>query len=127
MTASSEKSLYERLGGYEAICAASDDLIARIQSDPQLGGYWKGQSNSTKRKERQLIVDFLVESFGGPAYYNGREMKPTHEGIGITDRDWDVFAGHAVATLDNFGVQGREREEFLAAVAGLKGDIVENK
>ena len=127
MTASSEKSLYERLGGYEAICAASDDLIARIQSDPQLGGYWKGQSNSTKRKERQLIVDFLVAAFGGPAYYNGREMKPTHEGIGITDRDWDVFAGHAVATLDNFGVQGKEREEFLAAVAGLKGDIVENE
>ena len=32
MTASSEKSLYERLGGYDAICAATDDLITRIQS-----------------------------------------------------------------------------------------------
>ncbi len=126
MTASSEKSLYEQLGGYEAICAASDDLIARIQSDPQLGGYWKGQGTSTKRKERQLIVDFLVEAFGGPAYYNGREMKPLHEGIGISDSDWDVFTRHVVATLDNFGVQGREREEFLAAADSLKGDIVEN-
>ncbi len=126
MTESSEKSLYERLGGYDAICAATDDLIARIQSDPQLGGYWKGQGNSTKRKERQLIVDFLVEAFGGPAYYNGREMKPLHEGIGISDSDWDVFTRHVVATLDNFGVQGREREEFLAAADSLKGDIVEN-
>ena len=126
MTESSEKSLYERLGGYDAICAAADDLITRIQSDAQLGGYWKGQGNSTKRKERQLIVDFLVEAFGGPAYYNGREMKLVHEGIGISDSDWDVFAGHLVATLDKFGVQGREREEFLAAADSLKGDIVEN-
>ncbi len=126
MTESSEKSLYERLGGYDAICAATDDLITRIQSDPQLGGYWKGQGNSTKRKERQLIVDFLVEAFGGPAYYNGREMKPLHEGIGISDSDWDVFTRHVVATLDQFDVQGREREEFLAAAASLKGDIVEN-
>ncbi len=126
MTESSEKSLYERLGGYDAICAATDDQITRIQSDPQLGGYWKGQGNSTKRKERQLIVDFLVEAFGGPAYYNGREMKPLHEGIGISDSDWDVFTRHVVATLDHLAVQGREREEFLAAAASLKGDIVEN-
>ncbi len=126
MTESSEKSLYQRLGGYDAICAVTDDLITRIQSDPQLGGYWKGQGNSTKRKERQLIVDFLVEAFGGPAYYNGPEMKPLHEGIGISESDWDVFTRHVVATLDNFGVQGREREEFLAAADSLKGDIVEN-
>ncbi len=53
-------------------------------------------------------------------------MKPLHEGIGIGDSDWDVFAIHVVATLDKFGVQGREREEFLAAADSPKGDIVEN-
>lgn len=126
MTESSEKSLYGRLGGYDAICAAVDDLIPRLQSDSQLGGYWKGQSNSTKRRDRQLIVDFLVEAFGGPAYYNGRDMKQVHEGIGISDSDWDLFAKHAVATLEKFGVQGKEREEFLAAADSLKGDIVES-
>ena len=126
MTEVSEKSLYERLGGYDAICAAVDDLIPRLHSDPQIGGYWKGQGNSTKRIERQLIVDFFVEAFGGPAYYNGREMKPLHEGIGISDSDWDVFVTHTVATLDKLGVQGQEREEFLAAAASRKGDVVEN-
>ena len=126
MTEVSEKSLYERLGGYDAICAAVDDLLPRLFSDPQIGGYWKGQSNPTKRKGRQMIVDFFVEAFGGPAYYNGPEMKPIHEGLGISDSDWDVFVTHTVATLDKFGVQGQEREEFLAAAASLKGDIVEN-
>ena len=70
-------------------------------------------------------MDFLVEAFGGPAFYNGPEMKPIHEGLGISDSDWDVFVTHTIATLDKFGVQGREREEFLSAAGSLKGDIVE--
>ena len=51
-------------------------------------------------------------------------MKTSHEGLGISESDWQVFVQHSVATLDTFGVQGKEREEFLAA-ASLKGDIVE--
>ena len=34
-----EQSLYKRLGGYDAIAAAVDDLLTRLYSDPQLGGY----------------------------------------------------------------------------------------
>ena len=68
------KSLYQRLGGYDAICAATDDLLGRLQSDPQLKDYWKGTSYDARRKGRQLIVDFLVEAAGGPAFYTGRDM-----------------------------------------------------
>lgn len=52
-------------------------------------------------------------------------MKPIHEGLGISESDWEVFVVHTIATLDELGVQGQEREEFLAAAASLKGDIVE--
>jgi hemoglobin len=126
MPDSSEKSLYQRLGGYDAICAAVDDLLQRLFSDPQLGGYWKGQSHDTKRRGRQLIVDFLCEALGGPTFYTGRDMKTLHTGLGISESDWQVFVRHTLATLDKFEVHGKEREEFLAAAASLKGDIVEN-
>ena len=72
-----------------------------------------------------MILDFFVEAFGGPAYYNGPEMKAIHEGLGISDSDWDILVTHAIATLDKLGVHGKEREEFLAAAASLKDDIVE--
>jgi hemoglobin len=36
------RSLYERLGGYDAIAAAVDDLLGRLVGDPQLGVYWRG-------------------------------------------------------------------------------------
>ena len=127
MASSTEQSLYHRLGGFDAIAGAMDELIQRITSDPEIGFFWKGHSASTMRKERQLAVEFLSEAFGGPINYIGRDMKTTHTGLGITERHWEIFTGHLVATLDKFGVQGIEREEFLAAASSLKGDIVESQ
>ena len=32
----SNKTLYERLGGYDAIAAVSNDLVDRLEADPNL-------------------------------------------------------------------------------------------
>jgi hemoglobin len=121
----SEQSLYKRLGGYDAITAAADDLLARLHSDPQLGGYWKGTSSDSHRRDRQLIVDFMVEAAGGPTFYTGRDMKTSHTGLGINEDDWQVFMRHAAATLDTFAVRTKEKDGVLAFLASLKGDILE--
>jgi hemoglobin len=120
-----EATLYQRLGGYDALCAATDDLLARLQADPQLGGYWKGASFDNRRRARQLIVDYLVEASGGPAFYTGRDMKTAHAGMGISQGDWEVFIGHTRAMLAAFGVGEREQGEVLGFLDTLKGDVVE--
>jgi hemoglobin len=120
-----EQSLYQRLGGYDAIAAATDDLLARLQSDPRLKDYWKGASDENRRKARQLVVDFMVEAAGGPAYYVGADMKKAHQGMRIDEQDWALFMEHSAATLDHFGVPAREREDVLGFFAGLKDEIVE--
>ena len=40
MQQSATGSLYTRLGGYDAIAAVVDDLLARLRSDALLGRYW---------------------------------------------------------------------------------------
>jgi len=113
-----EQSLYQRLGGYDAIAAATDDLLGRLQSDPQLRDYWKGASDDNRRKARQLIVDYMVEAAGGPAFYPGRDMRTSHRGMHISESGWQVFMHH-------FDVQAREKDEVLAFFSSLKTDIVE--
>jgi hemoglobin len=125
MTNPDAKSLYARLGGYDALAAAVDDLMPRLHADPQIGSYWKGQNTQTKKRGRQMVLDFLVQALGGPAAYHGLDMKAAHEGLSITERDWAVMEGHFVAVLDKFGIQGREREELLGAAGSLKADIVQ--
>jgi hemoglobin len=125
MTSPATKSLYERLGGYDALAAAVDDLIPRLHGDPKIGAYWKGQNTATKKRSRQLVLDFLVQALGGPAAYYGLDMKAAHDGLRISESDWAAMETHVVAVLDKFGIQGQEREEFLAAASSLKGDIVQ--
>jgi len=120
-----ELSLYQRLGGYDAIAAATDDLLARLQADPQLRDYWKGAGTDNRRRARQLIVDFMTEAAGGPAFYTGRDMKTSHAGMGISAQDWAIFLHYAEATLDHFQVPEREKGEVLAFFNSLKGDVVE--
>jgi hemoglobin len=121
----SDQSLYQRLGGYDAIAAASDDLLGRLLGDPRIKDYWKGASAENRRKARQLIVDFMVEAAGGPAFYVGRDMKRAHEGMQISEADWAVFMEHSVATLNHFGVPEREAGEVLGFFTSLKNEIVE--
>ena len=125
MAAVATNSLYHRLGGYDAIAAATDELLARLQADPQLRDYWKGASNNNQRKARQLIVDFMVEAAGGPAYYTGRDMKLSHEGMHIDSSDWAAFMRHAADTLDHLGVGSAEREDVLGFLSSLEAEIVE--
>lgn len=116
--------MYLRLGGYDALAAFIDDLLSRATSDPQIGGYWKGMSRNSLRRSRQLALDFLCASLGGPALYLGRDMKTLHEGMGIREIDWQVLIAHAQSVLDDLGVAAVEKCEVLAFLDGLKDDIV---
>ena len=69
-----KKSLYERLGGYDAITAVANDLLPRLQTDPQLGRFWAHRGEDGVKREKQLLIDFLCAGAGGPMYYRGRDM-----------------------------------------------------
>jgi hemoglobin len=118
-------TLYRRLGGYDGIAAFCDNLLPRLTADPQLGRFWKHRGEDGVRREKQLLIDFLCASAGGPLYYVGREMKLSHRGLGIDERDWQVFLGHVNATLDHFKVGTQEKSEVLGFVESLKKEIVE--
>jgi hemoglobin len=120
-----KKSLYERLGGYDAICAVTDNLLPRLAADAQLGRFWLHRGEDGVSRERQLLIDFICACAGGPLYYTGRDMNPSHKGMKISERDWSAFLGHLNATLDAFQLPPTEREEVVAFVQSTKADIVE--
>ena len=121
------QSLYQRLGGYEAIAAVTDDFITRLATDKQLGRFFVGASDNSKKRIRQLVVDQLCAATGGPCVYLGRDMKTAHAGLGITEDDWNIAVKHLLDTLTKFKVGKREQEELATALTQLKADIVEKK
>ncbi len=121
----SDKTLHERLGGYDAIAAVANNLLPRLQGDSQLGRFWEHRSEDGIAREKQLLIDFLCSNAGGPMYYTGREMKLSHEGMRISESDWSAFMGHVNATLDSFQVPQREHDDVVAFIQSTKADIVE--
>lgn len=120
------RSLYARLGGYDAIAAVVDDLQKRLENDPVLGRYWSARrSLETDRRVRQLTVDYLAAATGGPTFYLGRDMKTAHAGMGLTKEDYAAFSRHLMATLEEFKVTEPERSEVAAFIASLEKQIVE--
>jgi hemoglobin len=124
-TKSESKTLYARLGGYDAIAAVTDNLLPRLMSDSQLGRFWEHRGEDGLQREKQLLVDFLCTNAGGPLLYSGRDMKLSHKGMRISESDWSLFLGHLNATLDEFAVPEQERSEVLGFIDSTKADIVE--
>jgi hemoglobin len=119
------ETLYARIGGYDAIAAVADNLISCLMKDPQLGRFWQHRGDDGVRREKQLLIDFLCASAGGPLLYVGRDMKTVHKGMGINEGDWAKFIAHVGATLESFKVPDNERAQVLAFIDGTKRDIVE--
>ena len=118
-------TLYERLGGYDAVAAVADALLQRLRADSQLGRFWENRGEDGIAREKQLLIDFLCASAGGPLLYTGRDMVTSHRGMGITAADWEIFIGHVEATLQQFELPTAEFEDVLGFIQSTREEIVD--
>lgn len=122
---SNEKTLYERLGGYDAISAVTQNLLPRLIADVQLGRFWENRGEDGIAREKQLLIDFLCANAGGPMVYTGRDNSLSHKGMGISADDWGCFMGHLTETLNHFNLPDTEKNDVLAFIETTRADIVE--
>jgi hemoglobin len=125
MSEQAKKTLYERLGGYDAISAVCAELIGRLRANAQLARFWAHRGDDGIAREKQLLVDFLCSAAGGPMYYTGRDNKLSHKGMRISASDWSVFTGILQGVLDDFEVPGPEQDDVLGFIQSTRADIVE--
>ena len=120
-----EQTLYQRLGGYDAIAAIVDDSLARLRDDPRFSRFILGRSIDSRNRSRQLLVDQVCGLSGGPCLYIGRDMKTSHAGLAITEDEWNANIQHIVSSLEKFHVPQREQQEFIELINRYKDEIVE--
>ncbi len=121
----SDKSLYERLGGYDAIAAVVAALMVRIKDDDKLRRFYDHRGADGIAREEKLLVGFLCASTGGPMVYTGRDMKTVHIGMRLDENDWKRAMAHLTATLEAFKVPEQEKGEVMSFHEALKPEIVE--
>ena len=116
------RTLYDRLGGREAITAVVDDFVGRATAD--------GRINATFARTdvphlKAMLVEQVCAATSGPESYTGRSMHETHDWMGVTAGEFEALVGDLVATLDRFQVPASEQQELVGILGPLRGDIVE--
>jgi hemoglobin len=119
-------SLYSRLGGFEAISAVTDQFLANVAGDAVINARFAATVADPFRLEvlRNNLIDQICEGAGGPCKYKGETMAEAHEGMDITQDEFNALVGDLVAALDQFNVPDQEKNDLLAILGPMQTDIV---
>lgn len=120
-------SLYDRLGGEEAITAIVDRFIDVLSDDDLLNAnpaILAARDHADPDQLKALVTAFVCQASGGPQEYTGRSMADSHADMNISGAEWDQMILQFVAVLDEFGVPDAEQGELLAIMDSTKADIV---
>jgi hemoglobin len=117
-----EHSLYDRLGGVDAITAVVRAVVDREMKDDRISQKFARSNVDRVIKE---FVDMICQATGGPCTYTGRDMTEAHHNMGVTGGEWDAFVEDVVAVLDDFKVGKAEQDELLNTLAPMRPEIVE--
>jgi hemoglobin len=113
-------TLYERIGGHDALEVVVEDFYCRVLDDDHLSGFFAG-TNMNRLKGKQ--VEFFAAALGGPKPYIGAPMKQVHQGRGITIHHFNLLAGHLMDSLTAAGVPQATIAEILRAISPWAADI----
>jgi hemoglobin len=119
-----DKSLFERLGGKDALTAVVDDFVGRAAADARINMKF-GKTDIPRLKFH--LVEQLCAATGGPCKYTGRDMKTAHKNMKVTEGEFNALVEDLVAALDHFNVPEKEKNELLGILGPLKEQIVEVK
>ncbi len=121
---SETKSLYDRLGGREAMGAAVDEFYRRMLADDRVSAFFSDVEMS-KQKAKQRA--FLSMAFGGPAKYTGKMMSDGHRHLldrGLNDTHVDVVIEHLGETLRFLGAGEDDVKEAAAIAESVRDDVL---
>jgi len=134
-------ALFDRLGGEKGIAAIVEDFTPRVMADPRVNWNRKGVRRrgfslkggdsvtwtATDQNVAQLkkhFVQFLSLATGGPAQYDGKEMKSAHADMQISNPEFDAAIGDVKASLDKLQIPNKEQKELLAIIESTRPLIV---
>ncbi|WP_123538321.1 group I truncated hemoglobin [Halosimplex salinum] len=116
-----EDTLYERLGGQDAIDAVVEEFYDRVLADDDLQPYFADTDTDELRAHQKAFISYVA---GGEEAYDGPGMGAAHDHLNVTAEAFGRVAEHLDASLRACGVDDPEREGLLSAVADLQDDVV---
>ena len=121
-------SINQTMSGEANVRKVVDDFVAAAAPDPKVNFLRDGKFKELDVAAlKQRLVEQISSVSGGPYPYTGRGMKEVHQGMGITDAEFDALAGHLKTALERNGARPEDVAVVLKVIGSTRGDIVEKK
>ena len=118
------ESLFEKLGGKDAVDAAVGIFYQRVLDDPSINHFFESERMDQLRAKQKA---FLTMAFGGPNRYTGADLRTAHAPLverGLNDGHFDAVAGHLQATLEELLVPENLVLEVMEIAAGTREAVL---
>lgn len=117
-------SLFERLGGSDAVSAAVDIFYKKVLNDDSINGFF---DNVDMNKQMRKMKSFLSYAFGASTPFDGQSMRDAHAHLvenGLNDSHFDAVKHHLGATLQELNVDQPLVDEVLAITESTRNDVL---
>ncbi len=120
----SNPTLYDKLGGQEAVNAAVDIFYRKVLTDDRVNSFFDGVDMDEQIKKQK---GFLTMVFGGPNNYTGKNMREGHKNLidkGLNDSHVDIIIEHLGGTLKELGVKDSDITEVATLANSVRDDVL---
>lgn len=114
-------TLYEKIGGKEAVNAAVDIFYGKVLADESINHFFKNVDMERQSRHQKM---FLTYAFGGLPNYPGKGMRKAHAHLDLTEAHFSAVAGHLKATLEELNVPSDLQDEVMAVAASTHDDVL---
>jgi hemoglobin len=93
--------------------------------DDRLSAFFRGHSETSKRRLSQHFIEFLCGEAGGPFHFTGMPLTVAHEGLGITHQDFEIFCELLRESCQKHKLTKAETEELVALARQFEKEVVQ--
>lgn len=117
-------TLYQRLGGEERITRLVTDFVDNHLRNPLIKSRFEKYNDAERAVIERHVVEFFCMGSGGPQTYTGKDMLTTHKGMNINEQELVAAIDDVVAAMTKNGYGDAEKNEVVAILYSLKGDVL---
>jgi two-component system, chemotaxis family, sensor kinase CheA len=114
-------TLFEKVGGKEAINAVVDIFYNKLISDEVLKDFFVA---SDMNLQRIKLAGFLAHILGSPVNYSGLNMKEAHARFSIAEIHFNIFCNHLAESFNKIGIDNQTIEAIMKIIQSMSKEIV---
>ncbi|MGY6517695.1 MAG: group I truncated hemoglobin [Lysobacteraceae bacterium] len=116
------RPVLDQFGGREGLIVLMDEFMAIMLDNPQLRPFFEFTDQAEVK--RHLVDQFCV-ILGGDCTYTGRDMRESHQGLGITRAEFNALVEDLQTAMNRRGIPFRAQNRLLAKLAPMHREMIE--